>query len=328
MKDEYLFDYEYIEEPSDYYESSLHEVKHCENVVVTPEGYEVCTDTGEVLGENTISSAPERIYRDDGKFSKRHGGPVDYSHHAYGIVVDIYAKRTRNVLKKEKMVAMRQLVKKHRALAMSRRERQESQLFQTLREAASLLGLSAAQLQEAGHLLHEFTNRVGVPSAKEGRAIMAAIIHKIVEKYNLGVSQQEILEKLEVEAFDMWNAKMKLSQSGVLSALSRNDSTTPGTERMLNRIDTYITKAVQEFGLPMEIRSYSLDFLKAVTKSGKSLYGKKPEAVAAATIYLIARLFGFDLSQAEIAKVLKIRESSMRKLYRFLIDDMVVLIAL
>ncbi|MEM1927742.1 MAG: transcription initiation factor IIB family protein [Acidilobaceae archaeon] len=305
----------------------LHESSHCENVITTPEGFEVCADTGEVLGERVLVDAPERVYRDDGRQSSRHGGPIDYSHHAYGIVTDVYSKRSRNVLSKDKMTAMRRLVRKHRVLAMTRRERQESQLFQILREVSALLGLGASQVQEAGQILHEFLNRVGVPSAREGKAVVAAIIHKIVEKYNLGISQQEILEKLEVEAFEMWNAKTKLNQSGALAVLASGPRGL-GVDRILARIDTYITKAVQELGLPMDVRSHSLEFLKTVVRNGKSLYGKKPEVVAGATVYLIARVFGFDLSQADVARALKIRESSIRKLYRFLMDDMVVLIAI
>ncbi|MEM4428911.1 MAG: hypothetical protein QXJ33_03605, partial [Acidilobaceae archaeon] len=45
-------------------------------VVITQEGYVVCSSTGEVLDVNIISDEPERMFRDDGRSVSRVGDPI------------------------------------------------------------------------------------------------------------------------------------------------------------------------------------------------------------------------------------------------------------
>ncbi|MGC9071232.1 MAG: hypothetical protein ACP5HK_00830, partial [Acidilobus sp.] len=65
---------------------------------------------------------------------------------------------------------------------------------------------------------------------------------------------------------------------------------------------------------------------KSLEAPGKTPYGKKPEALAAAAVYLVARLNGYEVSQTDVAEVVNLKESTVRKLYRFLMDGMVVVV--
>ncbi|MCE4609078.1 MAG: hypothetical protein GSR72_01210 [Desulfurococcales archaeon] len=60
----------------------------------------------------------------------------------------------------------------------------------------------------------------------------------------------------------------------------------------------------------------------------KPLPGKKPEAIAAAAVYLTARLMNFDVSQKEVADIVWIKESNVRKAFRFLIEDLTIMVYL
>ena len=86
---------------------------------------------------------------------------------------------------------------------------------------------------------------------------------------------------------------------------------------------------MSELELEREVYKLALEFVKASLSSGKNLYGKKPETIAAAAVYLAARLYGHEnVNQSSIARVVKIKESNVRKLYRYLMDGVVVLVAI
>ncbi|MEB3773469.1 MAG: hypothetical protein GSR86_00905, partial [Desulfurococcales archaeon] len=68
-------------------------------------------------------------------------------------------------------------------------------------------------------------------------------------------------------------------------------------------------------------------FVRTVVENNKSLIGKRPEIIAAASVYLVARLYGYEnVTQKVVAEIVGAKESNVRKIYRFLMDNTVVMV--
>jgi len=292
------------------------------DIVTTPEGYRVCTATGEVISEDVISEEPERFFKEES--TPRFGSPITYTQHDFGISVSIEHRKHSNPLKRAGSH-----IRKVKDARVSKRDVGKVALLQLANEASAKLELPRAAREDLGYILQLYTSREKVSGDLERRCLVAAAILKVVEKHNLSISQNEVLELLEVDQACVWNAKNKLHEKGVLTEFSKRIYGQGGQERLLNRVETYVLKLVSELGLSDEVRRDAMEFIRATQRNGKNLYGKRPETIAAAAVYLVARLHGYEnINQSVVAKVVKIKESNVRKLYRYLMDGMVVLVAL
>lgn len=293
-------------------------------VVTTPEGYRVCTATGEVLGENLISDEPERFFKEEPRSSPRVGSPITFTQHDMGISVSIEPKRPSNPLKRAGS-----LVKGIKGARVTKRDVCRVMVLQYANDIASKLELPKAAREDLGFILQRFLAREKVNGDRERRCLVAAAALKVIERHNLDIAQNEVLELLEVDSTCVWEAKNKLHEKGVLAEFAKTIYSRGGQERLLSRVETYVAKIVSELKLEDEVRREAIEFIKTAQKNGKNLYGKRPETIAAAAVYLVARLYGRDdVNQNVVAKIVKIRESNVRKLYRYLMDSMVVLVPL
>lgn len=293
-------------------------------VVTTPEGYKVCAVTGEVLGENLISDEPERFFKEEPRSGPRVGSPITYTQHDMGISVSIEPRKPSNPLKRASS-----LVRGIRGARVAKRDVCRVVVLQYANDIASKLELPKAAREDVGFILQRFLAREKVNGDRERRCLVAAATLKVIERYNLDIAQNEVLELLEVDHMCVWEAKNKLHEKGVLAEFAKTIYGRGGQERLLSRVETYVAKIVSELKLGDEVRRDAMEFIRATQKNGKNLYGKRPETIAAAAVYLVARLHGHDnVNQNVVAKIVKIRESNVRKLYRYLMDGMVVLVPL
>lgn len=305
-------------------ESSLdHISQECPgDIVTTPEGYRVCTATGVILGENIISDEPERFFKDESQ--PRFGSPITFTQHDLGISVSIGPRRSPNPIKRAESI-----VKGIKEARVSRRDVHKVMILQLANEVASKLELPKAAREDLGFIIQKYMAKERISGDLERRCIVAAALLKVIERYNLSISQNEVLELLDVDQVCVWNAKNKLHEKGVLAEFSKTIYGHGGQERLLSRVETYILKIISELKLRDEIRRDAMEFIKVAQKNGKNLYGKRPETIAAAAVYLVARLHGHEnINQSTVAKVVKIKESNVRKLYRYLMDGMVVIVPL
>lgn len=300
-------------------------VKECPgDVVTTPEGYRVCTATGEILDESPISDEPERFFKDEPRMLPRVGSPITYTQHDLGISVTIEPKRHPNPLKRAGSV-----IRGVKEARVSRRDLHKVMVLQLANEISSRLELPRAAREDLGYILQKYLARDRVNGDKERRCLVAAALLKVVERHNLSVTQNEVLELLDVDQQCVWDAKNKLHEKGVLAEFARTIYGQSGQERLLSRVETYVLKLISELKLSDEVRRDAMEFIRAAQRNGKNLYGKRPETIAAAAVYLVARLHGYEhINQSSVAKVVKIKESNVRKLYRYLMDGMVVLVPL
>ncbi len=296
----------------------------CKNIVLSPEGFRVCYETGEVISEDAFSDDLEAFYRWDHKSTPRVGDPITFTQHDLGVGVNLKPKRSENPLKRV-VSARRNIIKEAR---VSRRDIHKVSVLQLANNVASKLGLPDIAREDLGLILQSYLSKERVTGNKDMRSLVAAALLKVIEKHNMDIAQSEVLELLDVGSEDVWNAKIKLHEKGVLDTYNKRIyDAQDGVRRLLSRVETYVTRLVSELNLDNEVRRDSMDFIKATLKAGKNLYGKRPETIAAAAVYLVARLHGYEnVNQNVIAEKLKIKESNVRKLYRYLMDGMVVLV--
>ncbi len=296
------------------------------DVITTPEGFRVCTVTGEILEEDMISDEPERYFKEEPKSIPRVGSPLTYTQHDMGISVSLEPKKPSNPLKR-----VASLVKKVKGARVTKKDVHRVMVLQYANEVASALGLPKSAREDIGFILQMYLAKEKVNSDRERRCLVAAVTLKVIERYNLDIAQNEVLEHLDVDQLCVWEAKNKLHEKGVLAEFAKTiyGRSGGGQERLLSRVETYVMKIVSELRLGDEVRKAAMEFVRATQRNNKNLYGKRPETIAAAAVYLVARLYGYDnVNQDTVAKIVKIKGSNVRKLYRYLMDGMVVLVPL
>lgn len=288
-------------------------------IIRDADGSLICQETGVVIGNDSIADDSERIFRDDPRSLPRVGGPITNLRHDLGMGAEMSVRKSRNPLER---MAQRRIRRRTR-----REEAQKITIFRLANDVTSRITMPRAARETVGIILRRYLEKERPSGERHMRALVAAAVLKVVEKYNLFVTRESVLQMLEVSQEDLWSATRELTEKGAIDILRRE--TGGGQERILARVETYINGLVSELGLDNVVAKDSMEFLRKAIRSGKSLYGKRPEAIAAATVYLIARLYGYEsVSQALVAERLNIKESNVRKIYRYLIDNMVVLVPL
>ena len=316
------------------------EVVEVRREVECPEGYYyteegiVCRNTGEVVSDNIITDLPEwRSSLDTGesKGLVRAGPPVRFTRHDQGL--EVHLEPRGRVWRHERSVG--RVARAVRAGRSARRgsvlpgERPLVDILMRLNSVSRLLGLPSNVAETASRILQAYNSRVrSLGSRRDRDALVAAAVSKAVELHNLGIPQSRILEALDVSENMLWQAKKRLHDSGALEVYRRLRM--PASERLLARVQVFIGRITGELGLDMKVYRLAMEFVKAsLRETRKNLYGKKPETVAAAAVYLAARLLGYEeVNQAKVAETVGIKESNVRKLYRYLIDNMVIIVPL
>ncbi len=177
------------------------------------------------------------------------------------------------------------------------------------------LVLSLVALQEAIHV-----NSIALPRNMLYNAFLQ------IPQVSDNVSVEEV-KKLE------WKIKKFLSENNI-TRLIRSQRTVIRTKRnrtdtMLKRVDSFIrliTSDLAQKGIIMErdktlIATRSSQLLRIlVNVFHKSLAGKKPEAIAAAMVYMVARLHNYEVKQSDVARSVSLKENNVRKAFRFLLS--------
>ncbi len=300
------------------------------NIISTLDGKLVCQNCGLVINENLLADKPEwRSYNEKGIQNTRGIERASQTetllrHDKGGGALTFTPPKSRNILKafNSRRISMRH--------ATSRSEMPQIAMFSLANKLTEYFNLPKSASQTLGLILHEYIEKNGGSVGKDKEAIIAAAFAKVVELYNLNISQSEIEEFMGIDNNKLWEGKKKLNDLGILPKYrfieSENYGYINSNDRMLTRVVTYINRIVSSLNLNQNIIEQSISFVKESLSSGKNLYGKKPEAIAAAAVYLVSRLNGYDISQKEIADTVSIKESTVRKLYKFLITNMTVVV--
>ena len=189
-----------------------------------------------------------------------------------------------------------------------------------LKRAASRLGLPRAAHETAAIIIRLYL-REGKPlREKMKNALVAAALHRAVMAHNLDTPLSRILEVLGVTEQELWQAKRKLAETGAAS-IAR------GVKGQLDRVAVYTMKIVGTLNLPPVVYRASMEFVRTVVENNKSLIGKRPEIIAAASVYLVARLYGYEnVTQKVVAEIVGAKERNVRNMYHYLTNSMVILV--
>ena len=300
----------------------------CGTEMVDDNGRLVCPSCGYVLDEALISDQPEWRYFNAGgvKGLERASMANDMLMHDHGIGVHRFvAARSRSILNRV-MPLRSKIVRPH---PIMKGESAAVEIFTLANEAASYFELPQGARDFLGSILHAYVSRARRPVGREKAQVVAAALEKVVEVYNLGISKGEIKAYFDIDDNDLWEGLRRLGEAGALdiAKVAEADRFRNSTERVLERTLTYVTRILSALNLPHNLSVQAMDFIrKSLQIPGKTPYGKKPEALAAASVYLVARLNGYEVSQTQVAEVVNLKESTVRKLYRFLMDGMVVVV--
>jgi len=184
---------------------------------------------------------------------------------------------------------------------------------------------------------------------KELAYLVAAVLEYIIEFSGLSTNHSEVIEAVlsarsslvsHKELVDnIWNVKKRLNKYGIrmqlqvrLSSKSTYGKTRGGARlcsvgrRALNIVNSHAGNVVNDANLARKTRVLSEYILISSVRNGKTLHGKSAEAIAAALLYITARLVNVDVSQKQLARMLNISETNVRKAFKFLIEDQVILV--
>lgn len=196
----------------------------------------------------------------------------------------------------------------------------------------------------------ERNKRQVVMPDREKWAVAMVALKKALETFNQPLSEKELLEatvsaskkyREEELKSQLWRVLKRINEYGILRdafksrviamqsvKIMRGDTY---SLRILKRINSFINRLVEELGLDIEVGRIALRFVKAYLESGNgrvSLYGRKPEFIAAAAVYFAARIRNYNVTQKQVADVFRLSEANVRKTLRLLLSDRVVVVFL
>lgn len=316
--------------------------------VILDRGRRICIDSNGraiVIEDQVIDYGPEwRVSRDAEKGVNRirASGRYSYRYHDASTATTSLVRRDGTRLPRgiSNNPVARIIMKGRKAPQLiDRSEAREVRVFDMLKQASAILGLESdesAVVETASLILHRvkpFPRR-----EIEARALVAMALIKALEIHQIPMSSEEVRRALGLEGDQynkyLWKALKIINEKnglrGLMTSKRPNEKRSNiGCASLLPRIDTFIHRAVVRLNLPTWLEERASRLLRDVLEvGGKSLCGHKPEAVAAAIVYIASRLYGFEVNQKSVAKALGIRDTTLRKQQKFLVNGVVLLIEL
>ncbi len=127
-----------------------------------------------------------------------------------------------------------------------------------------------------------------------------------------------------------WRVSRRVSEFGIINKLVRAQNTPmarSGVRNSVARVKTFILSITRAMNLDMKVALAASKFVETAVKDGKTLEGRRPEAVAAAAVYLMARIAGNDwITQQAVAREAMVKEANIRKTFKYLLKDYVIIV--
>jgi len=302
----------------------------CGRKVVDEFGNVICVDTGRVIGAELDVGPEWNVARDREKGVDRTRASVrfTYTHHAQREHVSLEALGPARSRRLRMLRACRGGRRCGHKVGFTYPERVQFDHFKLLRDAAQILDLPREIQETAGMILHLYFSRTEKPRPSKAPQLVAAAVKEAMDLHGYTMPISRILDAFNITKSDLWRGTRALSEAGVLGSLwSVNYRMGRGRlSRHIEMTKNFIIKAVGDLHLPMEVAMLANDIIDKIVEMGKGLEGRRPEALAGAAVYLAARLYGYRVSQREVARVLSVMESTIRKQFRFILSDLVIIV--
>ncbi len=290
-------------------------------------GSRICLDTGEVIEEGVIGEGIDNISR-AGDDVYNQPIPLQHSRHDLGVGASLSAARGRGPISQNRIRA--KLKKGHvQGVPNTRQENILIGLLIKLNDASVFLEFPDSARDTAAAILRCFSSKLEkTPTEAEKNAIVAYALVKAAQLHSLPVERGRIFNYMKLSDSDsrywsvMSNEKMRecvLHYNKKIALRRRKDP--------LREISPFVTRLVRQLKLDSEVGRLAMEFLSKNLEAGKTFHGKKPESLAAAAVYLVAKVYGYDhVNQSTVAKALGLRESNVRKTYRQLISGIRIIV--
>lgn len=307
----------------------------------------MCLADGRVLSDITFDDRPEwrRFPRKgESKGLERGSRPLTFSYHNGGVGAELKIPKRRYTRSSMRLKKMKRGTYRPSATRRERALIESLSLMHRIIKNLNIPSSSSSIKEVAGKIIRQYleerraegrrASKATIVNSKEKLAVAVAAIRKALVIHNLPVSESELYEAASSEDQEakspefknyVWKIMKRMNDYGVVPAYHMYGK--PTVNSRLMRIDRYIGRLLSDLALPPTLRRPALRFLETAVKSGKSLWGRKPEAVAAAAVYLVARLNGYEnITQKKVASVYKLSEANVRKTFRYLIEDLVMIV--
>ncbi len=305
----------------------------CTRRVVDEDGNLICADTGQVLGV-AIDEGPDWNAlrdREKGVNRVRAGVRSTLTHHTGAEHVSLELRKGPR-LRRGRIHA---ILRSRRAAAQrggyTYQERLSYDFHRRLEEAVSVLGLPR-EIHETAALMVRWYLEARALSGRRGERharpeeIIAAAINQAAMLHQYSLEHSKIQQALGVPS--LWRGTRELNRYGVVERMWRRfyGQGIGKRSRHIDLTKNFITAAVGSLQLPFEVATLAMEIIDKVISMGKGVEGRKPEALAGAAVYLAAHLYNFKVPQSRIAKVLSVKESAIRKQFRFILANLVILV--
>jgi len=282
------------------------EVEECPecggHLVEDPErGELICDECGLVLEERKIQQGPEwRAYtKEEREKRARTGAPETVLLHEKGLTTEMGRGTD---LSPEKKRQFRRLRQRHKETRMqTSKERSLSTGLQELRRMASQMGLPNVMLELAASIYKQAVEQNLLP----GRSIEAMASASLYMGSRISKAPRtldEISEVAQVPRTEIGRAERYLR--------SELEINVPP----ISPVD-YLPRLASETGLSSEVEMRAKQLIEQA-EGEMVISGRDPMSIAAAALYLAARMEGESVTQREVAEASRVSEVTIRNRYK------------
>jgi len=267
-------------------------------IVDRKNGTIVDTETGEVVEDHIIDESMEwRAYSAEEFCRKaRADMPTDVSYHDYGMRTYIYLdppNKYRDAVSRHTVI---RLIKAHRSTRVANNERRLVSLLQMLHNYGKAIGFSDEVIDEASiHLRKALETLTDVKAfTKRNRAEwILATLYLTAKSRGAPISKDEFLKNLSIMGL-----RIRISEFENAVRLLVNRGIIP---KIIIDPRAYLYKYAQKLGLGQDAVTLASMILELAREENR-LVGRKPSGVAAALLYLSAKLLGYEITQKQVVK--------------------------
>ncbi|MBD3353659.1 MAG: transcription initiation factor IIB [Candidatus Lokiarchaeota archaeon] len=281
-----------------------------EPLIKEEDGFFVCQNCGMVHEEKVLDSSPRRAFTQEEITKRKVAEPV-YSPIGPRTVIKGKRDAKGSLLSPEGKQKYRRLAKIHRSLTTSY-ERNLWIALPNLQRLQERLNLPDTVAEDA---LRIYTNAVK-KKLTMGRSIdmlLAASIFTALRVHGIPRPIEEILAVAELPKKNVMKS-YRLIYRKILPEMNLQVTRTGPIQ--------YIDKFIGDLKLSMDVRNKAVRILKIAKRSGMRTAGKDPKGLAAASIYMAAKLCGEPKTQNEVANsshvtevTLRMRQKELKKYY-------------
>lgn len=274
-------------------------------------GERSCLDCGLVLAENIIDPGKEWTDYDGDKSRARAGPPTSVLWHDKGLSTDIHWSNTdfagKRITGSKRSQLFRMRKWQRRARSFSSFERNMESALTEMSRLAGLMDLTKAVKEEAAVIYRKALEKDMV----RGRSIDAMVAA------SLYLANQKLKTARSLDDFER-HSRLKRK------AITRAHKSMKANLRLriaVSEPEEYVPRFCNLLGLPPDIVLATKNLLLDARKR-ELTHGKSPTGVAAAAVYVAARMNQRPRTQREIADISGVTEVTIRNRYKEIVDEL------